>query len=136
MAFILIDDTHDQVVRGDKTLTNALTWIGIASPVPALSLPNQGRIYWDAVTKQFMHSDDGGPWMPFARAGKRGAVTFLNVPTMQVSFPVPEPDTDYFVALSSNAQEVYSVTSKTINSFNVNSSNGDSTATVDWVLVR
>jgi len=42
----------------------------------------------------------------------------------------------YFIALSGNENEVFWVGSKTANGFVIHSSNPNSYAQVDWILVR
>lgn len=47
-----------------------------------------------------------------------------------------EPDAVYAVLISSEVNETFWVTSKATTGFTINSSNGSSTATVDWILIR
>jgi len=66
----------------------------------------------------------------------RGSVTFATAATAAVSFGTNEPNATYYVALSGSANETFWVTSKATTGFTINSSNGSSTATVDWLLIR
>jgi hypothetical protein len=56
--------------------------------------------------------------------------------TVTVTLPKPMPDTNYRVALSSNAAQTIWVTGKTTTQFMLNSSTPASTATVEWILSR
>lgn len=71
MAFIVIDDTHDQAVGGLKTFGSPIALTGI-TPAPALAGAGEGRIYWDPDDGEFKHSDDGGAWLPFGGDGLPG----------------------------------------------------------------
>jgi hypothetical protein len=51
-----------------------------------------------------------------------------------VSLNNPRPNSTYSVAISSNANETFWVTSKTVNGFTVNSSNASSAAQVDFLI--
>lgn len=66
----------------------------------------------------------------------RGTATFATAATVSVSFGTAESDTSYFIVLSGNANETFYWSSKTVSGFTINSSNGSSTATVDWMIVR
>jgi hypothetical protein len=46
------------------------------------------------------------------------------------------PDSDYSVAVSTSVNETIKVTGKSTTGFTVTSSNGSSTAPVDWIFVR
>lgn len=65
----------------------------------------------------------------------RGSVT-LSSGSAAVSFATAEPDTSYFLTLGGNANETFCWTSKTTGGFTINSSNGSSTAVVNWHLIR
>lgn len=65
----------------------------------------------------------------------RGSVT-LSSGTAAVSFGNAEPDTSYFIALGGNANETFRWGSKATSGFSITSSNGSSTAVVDWHLIR
>jgi hypothetical protein len=56
--------------------------------------------------------------------------------TREVTFALPQADTDYQVLLSGGAAETFWWTAKTKAGFVIKSSNPDSTATVDWQIVR
>jgi hypothetical protein len=47
-----------------------------------------------------------------------------------------EADANYRITLTGNTNEVFYVTNKTTTNFVINSSNGSSTASVDWMLLR
>ncbi len=64
-----------------------------------------------------------------------GTIT-LAAGTGTVPIPLSEPDTSYRVVLGGGAAESFSWASKTTTQFTVNSSNGSSTATVNWMLTR
>lgn len=66
----------------------------------------------------------------------RGQKTFNSNDTATVTFATAEPNANYFVAISGNANETFWVTSKSSIGFTLRSSNGSSTATVDWIIVR
>lgn len=65
----------------------------------------------------------------------RGQVT-LSSGTASVSFGTAEPDASYYIALSGSANETFYWASKGTGGFTINSSNGSSTATVDWIIIR
>ena len=65
----------------------------------------------------------------------RGSVT-LSSGTASVSFGTAEPDSSYYVVVTGNAAETFYVTSKATSGFTITSSNGSSTANVDWILIR
>lgn len=65
----------------------------------------------------------------------RGTVTLASG-TATVSFATAEANTSYFIALSGNANETFRWGSKTTGGFTISSSNGSSTAAVDWHLIR
>lgn len=64
-----------------------------------------------------------------------GTVT-LSAGTFVVAFGTAEPDTNYTIGLSWNTNEVIWWTSKTTSGFTLLSSNGSSSAVVDWHLLR
>ncbi|HYV18708.1 MAG TPA: hypothetical protein VFC25_06745 [Verrucomicrobiae bacterium] len=66
---------------------------------------------------------------------QRGSVT-LSGGTASVTLPAAVPDTAYSVAVSTGVNETIRVTGKSTTGFTVTSSNGTSTATVDWILLR
>jgi hypothetical protein len=66
---------------------------------------------------------------------QRGTVT-LAAGTAAVTFAVQEPNTSYQITLSGGAAETFSWASKTVTGFTINSSNGASTASVDWTISR
>lgn len=53
-----------------------------------------------------------------------------------VTFTTPQPYTGYLVMVTGNASEIFSVVSKTVSGFTIQSSNAASTASVDWMLLR
>ena len=65
----------------------------------------------------------------------RGTVT-LSSGTAAVSFGTNEPDATYFIVLGGDTAETFTWASKAVGGFTINSSNGSSTAVVDWVLIR
>jgi len=54
--------------------------------------------------------------------------------TVAVTFPIQIPSTSYRIALGGSAGESFSWASKATTGFTLNSSNGASTATVDWTI--
>lgn len=66
----------------------------------------------------------------------RGSKTFDTSAAAAVTFSVAETNTSYFIALSGSANETFFVTNKGTGGFTLNSSNANSTATVDWHLIR
>lgn len=53
-----------------------------------------------------------------------------------VTFKTPQPDRGYLVMVTGNANETFSVQSKAVSGFTIQSSNPSSTASVDWMLLR
>lgn len=70
-----------------------------------------------------------------ALLGGKGTATLASG-TASVTLYPEEPDDAYEVFLSSGVNETLYVTGKTKGGFTVNSSNGASTASVSWLLVR
>jgi hypothetical protein len=66
----------------------------------------------------------------------RGSATFATAATVAVSFGTAEPDASYYVIVTGDVNETFWITSKATGGFTINSSNGSSTATVDWMLIR
>jgi len=66
---------------------------------------------------------------------QRGTIS-LSAGVGTVTLSNPMPDTTYRVATSVDQNENVWITSKTTTSFTVNSSNGASTAHVDWMISR
>jgi hypothetical protein len=66
----------------------------------------------------------------------RGSATFATSSTVAVAFTTNEVDAVYKLSISGNANETFWITSKATTGFTINSGNGSSTATVDWVLIR
>ena len=66
---------------------------------------------------------------------QRGTAT-LAAGTVAVTLPIQEPNTSYQITLSGNAAETFSWASKATSGFTINSSNGSSTASVDWSVSR
>lgn len=64
-----------------------------------------------------------------------GQVT-LSSGTAAVTFSATEKDTNYYVALTGDTAETFTWASKTTSGFTINSSNGSSTANVDWSIGR
>ena len=69
---------------------------------------------------------------------RRGFMMFTGNPdsTVPVAFPEPLPDTNYRVAISSNAAQTIWVTDKSPAGFKLHSSTPSSTATVEWIVSR
>lgn len=65
-----------------------------------------------------------------------GSAIFLSGPTVAVTFSVAELDANYFPTCTGNTQEIFWITSIATTGFTVNSSNGSSTATVYWHVMR
>jgi hypothetical protein len=65
----------------------------------------------------------------------RGSVT-LSGGTANVTFGTAEPDASYFPFLSSSANEIFRWSALGTGGFTITSSNGASTATVYWLIVR
>lgn len=65
-----------------------------------------------------------------------GSATFLTAATVVVVFAVDEPDTNYKIGGSANANETFWWSNKTIHGFTMHSSNVASAATYDWHLLR
>lgn len=55
--------------------------------------------------------------------------------TATVTFTENVPDTNFSILLGGNANETFYWSSKATTGFTINSSNGTSTATVDWTIV-
>ena len=66
----------------------------------------------------------------------RFAITATSETVRTVTFGNAEADASYYIALSGNAGESFSWASKATGGFTINSSNGASTAVVDWILIR
>jgi hypothetical protein len=76
------------------------------------------------------------PLVVFQSPGRRGAAT-LATGAASVSFGgLSEPDANYDVLLETGVAESLSVTGKSATGFSITSSNGASTAVVNWRLVR
>lgn len=56
--------------------------------------------------------------------------------TASVTFTGDEPTTSYSILLAGDANETFYWASKATTGFTINSSNGTSTANVDWVIIR
>jgi hypothetical protein len=67
---------------------------------------------------------------------QKGNISFGGSSTVVVTLPVPLPDSVYRVTASPNANETIWVTAKTTTGFTLKSSKANSTASVDWVLMR
>ena len=65
----------------------------------------------------------------------RGTET-LSSGTIAVSFGSNEPNNSYAVYLSGDTAETFTWASKAVGGFTINSSNGSSTAQVDWLVLR
>jgi hypothetical protein len=72
---------------------------------------------------------------PSTMTNQRGSVT-LSGGTANVTLPAAFPDSTYSVAVSTGVNETIRVTGKSTSGFTVTSSNGSSTATVDWIVLR
>lgn len=66
---------------------------------------------------------------------QRGSAV-LAAGTAAVVLPIAEPDASYRITLSGGAAETFSWAAKATGGFTINSSNGASTATVDWTISR
>ena len=66
---------------------------------------------------------------------ERGSVT-LSGGTTSVTLPTTLPDNAYSVAVTTGVNETIRVTGKSTTGFTVTSSNGSSSAAVDWIVVR
>lgn len=66
---------------------------------------------------------------------QRGTVT-LSGGTATATLPIAEPDANYYVQISGNANETFRWSSKTTSQFTITSSNAGSTAIVDWQIGR
>lgn len=66
----------------------------------------------------------------------RGAAAFASAASVTVTFNATEPDANYFIEISSNANETIWWSSPSTTGFTLNSSNATSTATVHWFIVR
>lgn len=66
----------------------------------------------------------------------RGTVTFAGSGTALVTFAEPQPDTAYYLSLGGNANETFWWTTKTATGFTARSSNGASTASLDYQVTR
>jgi len=67
----------------------------------------------------------------------RGSLTLSGSSTIvQFFWARPEPDNDYRITATPDANENIWITNKTITGFTINSSNPASTAMVDWILIR
>lgn len=71
-----------------------------------------------------------------AWSASRSGTAVLAAGTATVALSPTEPDALYHLILSGNVAETFTWASKATGSFVINSSNGSSTASVDWVLVR
>lgn len=77
----------------------------------------------------------GISWSTTEAKNLRGTVT-LSGGTAAVTFGTAETNASYYIATGCSAAEAISVSSKATTGFTVTSSNGSSTAVVDWVLIR
>jgi hypothetical protein len=65
----------------------------------------------------------------------RGVATLASG-TVNVTFPIAEPNSTYRIVTGCSAAEAIGVSAKSTTGFTLTSSNGSSSATVDWVLIR
>lgn len=65
----------------------------------------------------------------------RGSVT-LSSGSAGVVFGTAEPNNSYFITLAGSVNETFSWSAKATGGFTITSSNGSSTAVVDWILIR
>lgn len=107
-----------------STLERALDLLNQYAQVPAGGLSGQ-------VLSKGTDRDYDLAW----RTIRSGTVTLVGG-TATVTLSPAEADAAYQVLLSSNANETMRWSAKTTGGFTVTSSNGASTATVDWVLIR
>lgn len=63
-----------------------------------------------------------------------GSATFIGATPRTVN--VDESSNDYIILIDAAINETFWTTNKTVSSFQLNSSNSSSTATVKWVLIR
>lgn len=66
---------------------------------------------------------------------QRGTIT-LAAGTATVAFSIKEPDTNYLVQISGNANETFYWSAKATGGFTITSSNAASTAVVNWIIGR
>ena len=67
------------------------------------------------------------------QVNQRGTVT-LSAGSASVTLPITAPDANYRIALGGDADERFYWSAKIAASFTINSSNGSSTAAVDWMI--
>lgn len=91
--------------------------------------------YGGAAGDMLVKSGDRDFEMTWSRVVRSGSVT-LNVGLATVTLSPAEPDTGYRIILSPGANETVWWSNKQVGQFTINSSNGASVATVDWVVVR
>jgi hypothetical protein len=94
-----------------------------------------GGTWWYDLANRFLTSIKGISGTTTQAKNLRGSVTFAAAATVAVIFPVAEPNTSYFIAISANANKTFWVTSKATSGFIVNASVSGSD-TVDWILIR
>lgn len=105
-------------------LERALELLNQYAQVPA------GGLTGNVLAKSGVRDYDMG-W----RTMRSGTAT-LATGTASVTLSPAEADTSYQVLLTPNANETVYVSAKATGSFTITSSNGASTASVDWLLVR
>lgn len=69
------------------------------------------------------------------RFGEQGTAT-LSSGTAAITFAKGQPDASYQISLTGDASETFYYSSKAAAGFTINSSNGSSTADVDWMVSR
>lgn len=104
--------------------------MALAPPPSQIDLFDRGKAQAIAVFWRWLHD----LWRAVS-SRKRGQVT-LSSGTATVTFPKAEPDAAYYVSLAGDTAETFTWASKTTAGFTVNSSNGSSTAAVDWSIGR
>ena len=94
-----------------------------------------GGTWWYDLANRCLTSIKGISITTTQAKNLRGEAT-LSSGTVNVTFATAEPDDQYVIVLGGNANETFRWSAKGTGGFTITSSNGSSTALVDWVLIR
>lgn len=117
---------HNAVYRQTTGVGNGDFWVLGSGTSP---------VYFYSVLSNNSMPLSVNPIIIYQMRGRRGTAT-LSAGTAAVSFALSEPDANYRITLAGNVAETFSYASKTATGFTINSSNGSSTASVDWTITR
>lgn len=100
----------------------------VGGKVTSFTLTNGGTNYGYLVSPITLFSN--------STSVRTAALAFTATTTSTIIIGENEPDVNYVVVITGNANETFKVTTKATTGFTVTSSNVASTATIDWILMR